>query len=119
MFPQINIGGVSMLQKVKIQKVLGALLVVTFLAGGLSLAAATKVHAASKAATPASAPVMVNINKAGVEELDKVRGIGPAMARRIIDFRTANGPFKSVDDLVQVRGIGGSKLQKIKDQITV
>lgn len=62
---------------------------------------------------------MININKAGVEDLDKIRGIGPAMAQRIVDFRTQNGAFKSVDDLVQVRGIGGAKLQQIKAQITV
>jgi len=108
-----------MKKQLRIKQILGALLVVTFLAGGLTMAAAGKVHAATKADAQLSAPVMVNINKAGAEELDKVRGIGPAMAQRIIEFREQNGPFKSVDDLVQVRGIGGSKLQKIKDQITV
>ncbi|OQA57352.1 MAG: ComE operon protein 1 [Candidatus Omnitrophica bacterium ADurb.Bin277] len=109
-----------MSKQAKIKKIMGTFLVVTFLAGGLTLAAATKVHAAPKAAAPAvSAPAMININKANVEELDKIRGIGPAMAQRIVDFRTQNGPFKSVDDLVQVRGIGGSKLQQIKSQVTV
>lgn len=108
-----------MKRQLKIKQALGAFLVVTFLAGGLTLLAAGKVSAAPKGSMQLTAPIMVNINKAGAEELDKVRGIGPAMAQRIIDFREQNGPFKSVDDLVQVRGIGGSKLQKIKGQITV
>ena len=110
-----------MSNKVSAMKLLGTFLVVTFLAGGLNMSAASRVDASPKANAQVAAPtpVIVNINKAGAEELDKVRGIGPAMAQRIIEFRTQNGPFKSVDDLVQVRGIGGSKLQKIKDQITV
>ena len=108
-----------MSNKVSIKQVFGALLVVTFLTGGLSTIAASRLHAAPRADAQVSAPVIVNINKAGAEELDKIRGVGPAMAKRIIEFRDQNGPFKTVDDLVQVRGIGGSKLQKIKDQITV
>ena len=63
--------------------------------------------------------VMVNVNKATLEELVKVRGIGPVMAKRIIEHRDKNGVFKSIDDLTQVQGIGGNKLQRIKDQITV
>ena len=64
-------------------------------------------------------PVMVNVNKATTEELIKVRGIGPVMAKRIIEHRDKNGAFKSIEDLTQVQGIGGNKLQKIKDQVTV
>lgn len=101
------------------KRALGVLLVAMFFAGNLAMVAAGRVYAQPKTDHQASAPVIVNINKAGAEELDKVRGIGPAMAQRIIEFRDQNGPFKTVDDLVQVRGIGGSKLQKIKDQITV
>ena len=72
-----------MSKQAKIKKIMGTFLVVTFLAGGLTLAAATKVHAAPKAAAPAvSAPAMININKANVEELDKIRGI---------DLRWRNG----------------------------
>lgn len=108
-----------MSNKVKIHRILGAFLIATFLTGGLTLAVATKAYGAPKAESQVNAPVMININKAGVEDLDKIRGIGPAMAQRIVDFRTQNGAFKSVDDLVQVRGIGGAKLQQIKAQITV
>jgi competence protein ComEA len=86
--------------------------------------AAEKVLAAQPKATlqlqgQGQPPVMVNVNKATPEELIKVRGIGPVMAKRIIEHRDNNGAFKSIDDLTQVQGIGGNKLQRIKDQITV
>lgn len=62
---------------------------------------------------------MVNINTADVEELRKLKGIGPAMAQRIIDYREANGAFQSPEDLQQVKGIGKAKYAKLKDQIAI
>lgn len=62
---------------------------------------------------------MVNINTANVEELRKLKGIGPAMAQRIIDYREANGAFQSPEDLQQVKGIGKAKYAKLKDQIAI
>lgn len=61
----------------------------------------------------------VSINKATLEELQAVRGIGPALAERIINYREANGGFKSLDQLKEVRGIGDLKFEKIKNQITM
>jgi competence protein ComEA len=61
----------------------------------------------------------VNINTAAADELDTLPGIGAEMARRIIDYRAANGPFKSVEDIQRVTGIGDSTYQKLKDRITV
>lgn len=57
----------------------------------------------------------VDINTAGLEELQTLSGIGPALAQRIIDYREANGPFGSVEDLVKVRGIGEATLEKFRD----
>ena len=62
---------------------------------------------------------MVDINTASFEDLQQVRGIGPTIAQRIIDYRDVNGKFESIEDLVNVKGIGGSKFQKIKSQISV
>ena len=62
---------------------------------------------------------MVNVNKTTIEELIKVRGIGPVMDKRIVDYRDKKGAFKSIDDLTQVQGIGSNKLQRFKDQVTV
>lgn len=108
----------------QMKQVLGMLALTAFFFGGLSMAAAEKVLAAQPKATlqlqgqPQPA-VMVNVNKATAEELIKVRGIGPVMAKRIIDHRDKNGMFRAIDDLAQVQGIGGNKLQRIKDQVTV
>ncbi len=62
---------------------------------------------------------LVNINTASAAELQTLSGIGPSMAQSIIDERTKNGPFASVDDLMRVSGIGEKKLAKIKDCICV
>jgi competence protein ComEA len=62
---------------------------------------------AEKTATP-SGPV--HINTADATELQRLPGVGPALAQQIIDYRTKNGPFKSMDDLDNVSGIGPSRL---------
>lgn len=61
----------------------------------------------------------VNINTAGVAELDTLPGIGPAYAQRIVDYRTANGPFQKIEDIQNVSGIGPSIFAGMKDLITV
>ena len=61
----------------------------------------------------------VNINTASKKELDALPGIGEKLAQRIIDYRSANGPFQSVDDLIKVKGIGEKTLEKIKPYATV
>lgn len=61
----------------------------------------------------------VNINTANEKELDSLPGIGPAIAQRIVDYRTENGNFNNIEDIKDVRGIGDSKYQEIKDNITI
>lgn len=61
----------------------------------------------------------VNINSAGVDELASLTGIGQVKAETIIEYRKANGDFKSVADLTKVTGIGDKTLEKIKDNITI
>lgn len=61
----------------------------------------------------------VNLNAATAEALAAgMVGIGPAKAKAIVDYRTAHGPFKSVDDLLQIKGIGAATLDKNRERVT-
>src|SRR5207247_9368378 len=61
----------------------------------------------------------ININTATKEQLEALNGIGPVKAQAIIDYRTKNGNFKSVDDLKKVSGIGDATLEKIRKDVTL
>lgn len=65
-----------------------------------------------------SAPRLININTASLTELESLPGIGPALAQRIIDYRVANGPFASPDDLAAVKGISARTVDKFRSKIT-
>jgi len=62
---------------------------------------------------------LVNVNTASATELEELPGIGEVIAQRIVDYRTQNGPFTSVDDLLDVSGIGDAILAEIHDLVTV
>ena len=61
----------------------------------------------------------ININTADIDQLQKIPGVGSVIAQRIVDYREANGPFRSVSELTNVDGIGISRLEQIMDYITV
>ncbi len=65
------------------------------------------------------APLLVDLNTATVAELDRLPGVGPSTARAIVDHRSRNGPFASVDDLLAVRGIGPAKLAELRPFVRV
>lgn len=62
---------------------------------------------------------LVNLNTATLADLETLPGIGPALAQRIIDFRQSNGGFRTVEDLLEVPGIGAKKFEELKDHVTV
>jgi len=66
-----------------------------------------------------SRPQRIDLNRAGVWLLDALPGIGPGRAQAIIDYRSQNGPFHRVEDLLNVEGIGESTLDRMRDFITV
>jgi len=80
-------------------------------------AGASRKGASAAAAAVAAGPV--DVNAASAEELDSLPGIGPALAKRIIDYRQEHGPFAKVDDLLAVKGVGPKMLAKIRDRLTI
>lgn len=77
-----------------------------------------KVSSGVKTVTPAG-PARVNINRAGVRELESLPGLGPALAQRVINYRENKGLFTSEEEIKNVPGIGEKKYEQIKGRITV
>jgi competence protein ComEA len=97
---------------------LTAVMVVTTSAA--SLAAPAQQAAAPKPAptnTVVAAPI--NLNTATSAELEKLPGVGPAMALRIVEYRQKNNGFKKLEDLMQVKGIGEKTFLKLKPLVTI
>ena len=67
----------------------------------------------------AQAFAAVDINSATAAELDALKGIGPVKAKAIVEYREKNGPFKSVDDLTKVKGIGKATLEGLRKDVSV
>ena len=63
--------------------------------------------------------VLIDVNRASKEELISLRGIGPVLAESILEYRRKNGPFRSVEDLLLIRGIGEKRLEALRDFVTV
>ena len=74
---------------------------------------------ASAESTVVPSNTKININTASFEQLKTLSGIGDVKARAIIDYREANGGFASIEELVNVKGIGSKTLDNLRDRITV
>ena len=83
---------------------------------GMQVRVPERPGAGGSAAHLAQSDGKIHINTADEKKLDELPGVGPIMAKRIIEYRNEHGPFESVDDLAKVRGIGAEKLEKIKEK---
>jgi competence protein ComEA len=103
----------------------GALLGAVNLARPLTEGEHVQIPGPGDASMPESAagndPVdgLIPINQADASALEELPGVGPVLAERIVSHREANGPFESVDDLLEVPGIGEAKLASMRDLIRV
>jgi comEA protein len=96
--------------------VLRTVVVVALIVVAQAFVAAQKTQTgAAKADTTA----IVNLNTASVDQLDTLPGIGPKVAARIVEYRQKNGPFKKIEDVMNVKGIGEKNFLKIKDRLSV
>lgn len=95
--------------------VLPVLLVAGFHAQSASAQAASGA-AAGKSGAPS---LVVNINTASAADLESLPGVGPKTAALIVEYRQKNGPFKKIEELMNVRGVGEKSFLKLKAQITV
>lgn len=95
---------------------LAALAVVTFLPGR---GTAAPLGSPAAAAAPAITAAPVDLNTAGVDELLAVRGVGPALAGKIVALRTRLGGFSAFEDLLEIRGIGPKSLEKLRPAFTL
>ena len=77
------------------------------------------VSGGSSASAGAAADGKVNINTANSEQLETLSGVGPATAKKIIDYRENSGSFKKIEDIKKVSGIGDKTFEKLKDKISV
>jgi len=71
------------------------------------------------AAAPAQKRGPLDLNRASVEELESLPGIGSVLAKRVIDYRKAAGGFQTVEDLRQVKGIGAKKFDRVRPLVRV
>ncbi len=85
-----------------------------------AIAAAQQPPAARSASGAKKAPAgIVNINTAPAADLEQLPGIGARTAARIVEYRQKNGPFKKIEELMNVRGVGEKNFLKLKAQITI
>ncbi len=91
----------------------------TFVVTESSFSAKTENAAFTESGRPLPVTAKVNINTASAAQLETLDGIGPVLAQRIIDYREAEGGFKTIEDITKVRGIGAAVFEDVREHISV
>jgi competence protein ComEA len=103
----------------KYGRVLGSVIVILVFALSVSFAFAQGSSKVDTGKAIAQSTSKININKATVDQLMEIKGIGQSYAKRIVEYRDKNGPFKKIEDIKEIKGIGDKLFESIKDLITV
>jgi competence protein ComEA len=82
-------------------------------------AASGQTKASTQSASKPAPAVIVNINTASATEFEELPGVGAKTAARIVEYRQKNGPFKKIEELMNVRGLGEKNFLKLKPQLTI
>jgi competence protein ComEA len=98
-------------------RLIASLVLVAAFAAHPAAQSAQKAAAARTEAKPAAATI--NLNKATAAELEKLPGIGQKVAARIVEYREKHGPFKKVEELMNVQGVGEKSFLQFRSQLTV
>ena len=96
-----------------------ALIVLIGLATVSHAAQAPRAKAPVRTAATSPSTTVININTASATDLERLPGIGAKTAGRIVEYRLKNGPFKKVEELMNVRGVGEKNFLKLRTQISV
>lgn len=98
----------------------GAALLVAALLFGSSGSATAREESKKSSQRPAVSPTaIIDINRASAEDFDKLPGIGPELANRIVAYRQKHGPFRRVEDLLAIRGIGPKKWRGMRPYLRI
>lgn len=89
------------------------------IAGGETTGPNVKTYETAEPQQQLSDTTRININKADVEQLQELPGIGPAYASRIVEWREENGNFETIGQLLEIRGIGPARLENIRPLVTL
>ena len=100
-------------------RTLFSLVVFSCLLCALPSAAVGQPKGAARSAAKPSSTAIVNLNNASATDLETLPGIGAKTAARIVEYRQKNGPFKKVEELMNVRGVGEKNFLKLKPQLSI